>query len=335
MKRDEAGQPASMLRRLISRATEGSSKLDEPMEQRSSVSVVIPLYNHADYVDYAIDSALAEGDALHELIIIDDGSTDGSPAIARARAQTDSRVVFWTQPNQGAHAALNAGISRATSTYVAILNSDDAFRPGRLAALSAALDGDPNVWMATSSIDFIDSNGRATSNAWHESALTFAAQNIDLGTALLNGNILVSTSNFLIRREAIERVGLFAPLRYAHDLDFALRILLLGGKIANLDTKLLEYRMHSTNTIAEDHELVRQEWAMTAGAYLLGISGRTHDEPSEWNRLRTLLQVLDDHKLLRAAMLCAAYLRAHPPVTLAHSPITRDKAFRETLTGCV
>jgi len=139
-----------------------------------------------------------------------------------------------------------------------------------------------------------------------------------------------------VRREALDRVGLFAPLRYAHDLDFALRLLLAGEGIALVPETLLRYRLHGGNTIKEDHAQVRLEWAMAAAAYLVGLLDRPEDQgPEVWTRAKAVLDVLDRHALSRAAHLCAAYLRRSPAATLERSPVLRDRAFRSFLLGCV
>ena len=295
---------------------------------------MIPLYNHAGYIGEAIDSALADGACVQDVIVVDDGSTDASYAAASERAGADPRVIVWTQPNRGAHAAINAGLTRATGRHVAILNSDDAFRPGRLALLCAMLDRDPDLWMATSGIEFVNGDGSERRNEWHEDALAFGSTSPDLGATLLNGNILVSTSNFVIRRDILDRTGPFAPLRYAHDLEFALRVLTCGGGIGQLGDKLLRYRMHAHNTINEDHGRVRREWAMAAGFYLAGLVGRTSGEPP-WERLRVLLPVLERHKILQGATLCAAYLRRNGASTIAQSGMTGDAAFLDILASSV
>ena len=96
------------------------------------VSVVVPLYNHAEYIAGAIESALAQGAVLRELVVIDDGSTDGSDEAMRRLARRDARIRFRRQANRGAAATLNAAVAACSGAYVAILNSDDAWLPGRL-----------------------------------------------------------------------------------------------------------------------------------------------------------------------------------------------------------
>src|ERR1700752_2855242 len=123
------------------------------------VSVIIPLYNHASYIAQAVASVQQQGDIVGELIVIDDGPKDNSAAVMQELAQSDPRISFVTQPNQGAHATINRGLGAATGEYLAILNSDDAFEPGRLDALARALDLDEGSAIACSSIGFMDGKG--------------------------------------------------------------------------------------------------------------------------------------------------------------------------------
>ena len=299
------------------------------------VSVVIPLYNHARFITEAVASALAQGPLLREVIVVDDGSTDGSAAVMQALSETDERIVFWSQPNRGAHAAINAGLHRATGELLAILNSDDVYAPDRLARLAAALDADPGAGLAASGLRFIDGSGAAQPNPWHTAALATLRESGDAGLALVNGNFLMTTSNYVIPRQVVDQVGYFAPLRYAHDLDFALRLVAEGRRIVMLDDALLSYRTHGGNTIAEDHAKVRLEWAIVAAFFLTSLWDRPDSPEIDWKRAVAIEQVLDKHALARAVHLCRAYLRRHPASTLERSPILSDLAFRELVTGCL
>lgn len=297
------------------------------------MSVVVPLYNHAAYVETAVASILAQGSVVQEVVIIDDGSTDGSAAIAERLARQDARIAFRSQPNQGAHATINAGLRSCGGALLAILNSDDAYLPGRLAALAEALDADPAADLAASGIAFMDGQGRPVENPWHVEALAFHRAAQDMAVALANANLLVTTSNFLFRRALFEQVGPFAALRYAHDLDFALRALALGRRIVLLERPLLRYRIHAANTIAEDHGKVRAEWAMAVAAYLTTLWDRPGAPPVAWGQAAAMEGVLRRHELGRAAHLCMAYLRRHGATTLDASPLLADAAFRDQVAG--
>lgn len=303
------------------------------------VSAVIPLYNHADYIEAAIDSALAQGEVLRELVVIDDGSQDGSAQAMRRLARRDARIRFRSQANRGAAATLNTALGDCTGTYVAILNSDDAWLPGRLEALVLALQATPGAAIAASGIAFMDGHGKAVANAWHDDAMAFRAGH-STATALVNGNFLVSTSNFLFPRALLQEIGGFAELRYAHDLDFALRALALGHGLVLLDEALLRYRVHARNTIAEDHRGVRAEWAAAAAAYLTLRWDRPDAPEPDWQEAAAMEDVLRRHELSRAVHLCCAWLRRHAPDKTApgrldQAPFLADEAFRARLAGWV
>ncbi|WP_338665114.1 glycosyltransferase [Pararoseomonas sp. SCSIO 73927] len=298
-----------------------------PSAGAGRVSVVIPLYNHAAYIGAAVESALAQGPVLREVIVIDDGSTDSSAETMRQVAVRDPRIRFRSRPNQGAHATINEGLDEATGEFVAVLNSDDAYLPGRLDALVLRLDAEPGAALAASGIAFMDGNGAPVENGWYREAMAFR-EGRDTATALVNANFLMTTSNYLFRRDLPGRIGGFAALRYTHDLDFALRALALGYGIALLEQPLLCYRQHGANTISEDHRKVRVEWAASAAAYLTLLWDRPGAPEPDWDAAGGMAEVLRRHELTRMVPPCMAYLRRHGGGRLDTSPLLADEAFR-------
>ena len=291
------------------------------------VSVVIPLYNHAAYIEAAVESALAQGAVLREVIVIDDGSSDASTDVMRRIAAHEPRIRFRSRPNRGAHATINEGLEEATGEFVAILNSDDIYLPGRLDSLVHRLDAEPGAALAASGIAFMDGNGASIENAWYGEAMAFRAGR-GTGTALVNANFLMTTSNYLFRADLPKQIGGFAALRYTHDLDFALRALALGHGIALVEQPLLRYRQHGTNTISEDHRKVRVEWATSAAAYLTLLWDRPGAPEPDWNEVGGITEVLRRHELTRMVLACMAYLRRHGGGRLDSSPMLADEAFR-------
>src|SRR5215471_8580747 len=97
------------------------------------VSVVMSVYNDQRFISTAIDSILLQTFSNFELIIIDDGSTDGTPEILESYARQDLRIRILRQPNKGTTAAANLGMSVARGSYIARLDSDDVSYPHRLA----------------------------------------------------------------------------------------------------------------------------------------------------------------------------------------------------------
>ena len=100
----------------------------------SSISVVIPLYNKEPHIAYAIESVLTQSLPPHEIIIVDDGSSDNGPSIVQN--YLDDGVFFIRQSNQGESAARNAGVRAATSNYIAFLDADDWWLPNHLETLT-------------------------------------------------------------------------------------------------------------------------------------------------------------------------------------------------------
>ena len=238
------------------------------MKTTPTVSVVIPLYNHALYIEATVNSVLNQTVAAHEIIVIDDGSSDQSADIMRRLCLRHPQIIFWSWPNQGAHHTLNSGVFRASGEFVSVLNSDDLYAPDRLAACLAAVAHGDAVDVVASVTSFIDASGEAIVNPWYDHALAFYRDAKDLPIALLHANFLVSTSNFFVRRTIFEALGGFAPLRYAHDLDFALRLVLARKNFVFVDRPLLAYRLHGSNTISENKEKEDLERAVVFALFL-------------------------------------------------------------------
>jgi len=222
------------------------------------VTVVIPSYNHGRFLGQAIGSVLDQTHQHLELVVVDDGSTDDSREVLSAIR--DPRVRVELQANAGAHAAINRGLSLAQGELLAILNSDDRYRPDRLARAVAAYEGRPGLGLWGSYLDLIDARGRRTGTkegfhnllplALERPSRSFKAES-DLRLNLLLSNYWATTSNFVFPRRLLEAAGEMANLRFAHDWDFAFRALRVAP--AHLEpSPLLEYRLHGTNTIRQD-----------------------------------------------------------------------------------
>jgi glycosyltransferase involved in cell wall biosynthesis len=225
------------------------------------IAVVIPLYNHAAYIGDAIRSVLAQTQRVDKIVIVDDGSTDDSVEIVRAFAE--SRIELYTQPNAGAHAALNRGIEKAAECdYVAILNSDDVFAPERISKCAGFLDETPAIDVVATQLKLINGTGSEIafsdpSAKWFAAAWSVRASQLDLVEQLGVANFISSTSNLTGRRTYFVEHP-FRRYRYVHDYFFLLDCA-LHDCLAVLDEKLFSYRIHSRNTISVGPEkLVRE-----------------------------------------------------------------------------
>jgi len=124
------------------------------------VSVVIPAYNGERYLAEAIESVLAQTHRDFELILVDDGSTDATPAIMRAYATEDPRIRAVTQKNRGHSGAANRCLREASCEWVARLDADDIFLPRKLEMQVAVLEANPKIRVLGTMGDWIDARGR-------------------------------------------------------------------------------------------------------------------------------------------------------------------------------
>ena len=221
------------------------------------VSIVIPAYNHAAYVGHAIRSALTQTNADIEIIIIDDASSDETANVLESF--DDPRIsIYRHENNLGSAITINEGIALSKGSYVAILNSDDRYHPERLEHCLRVMRNQGLRVLGTD-VALIDSLGitvkEASVNwiAWHQDLKTLLQESGDLVTTMISGNIFVSTSNLVVEKSVFDEVGPLSDYRYVQDYDFILRCLQkLQGKVFWLEKKLLQYRLHGTNTISED-----------------------------------------------------------------------------------
>jgi glycosyltransferase involved in cell wall biosynthesis len=316
--RDRAEPPAPLDGQAEVEADESAAK-EHPLDMHASlpvieppsvkISVVVPLYNHREFIGEAIASIFWQTVAPAEVIVVDDGSTDDSADVMRRLCERHPEIVFWSQPNQGAHQALNAAIHRATGEFIAILNSDDVYAPRRLESCAAAMMADAGTAAVATHVRFIGPDGEQITNAWYQQALTVLDQTGDLPLALANANLLVSTSNYFIRRSVFREVGYFSPLRYTHDLDFALRLLASGKALRLLPEALLDYRLHGRNTIAEDAARVDIERAAVMSSYLKHVWRNPGNRVELEERMARLAETLESQSL---ADLVEHFLAAAP-----------------------
>ena len=289
-----------------------------------SISVVIPLYNHEKYISSTLYSVLAQHYPAREIIVIDDGSSDAGLHIVQTLSRSRPELISWGHPNRGAHNTINAGIHRASSDLISILNSDDIYHPERFQAVAEAFAADPDLDAVVTGLDFIDGDGHPIPFEWYDQALEYHLSCNDLGKTLINGNIFVTTSNLVVRRSVFQEIGQFADLRYAHDLEFFLRLVSEGRKVEILPKPLMSYRIHATNTISEGHLKVKLEWATVAAFYLAGLVRHKNG----WQRVADHLDVIKKHNLMDPVLLLFGYFQKYPAASLDRHPYHQDEDFK-------
>ena len=224
-------------------AKEGAVNLPLPQ-----ISVVIPVYNGEAFVADAIDSVLAQEGTTFELIVIDDGSTDSTPAIL---ARYGDRVSVSRQANAGEGAARNAAISRMRGELVLFLDADDLIPPGYLSRFVSAAGEAPEI-------DVFHCGWRAVSLDGEPQYTVENPQPLDddpfhqlppCGSPAINA--------VFVRRSALERVGGFDPtLRVQADFDFCMRLAASGARFRGVpgNVAIVRRRPDSVSAIRR-HEL--------------------------------------------------------------------------------
>jgi glycosyltransferase involved in cell wall biosynthesis len=208
---------------------------------RPLVSVLLPYRNNAATIDEALRSVLAERDVELEVLAIDDGSTDGGPAIVAAIAAGDDRVIPCEAGGVGIARALALGATRARGAFVARMDGDDVSLPGRLAAEVALLERDASLGAVATQVEGFPEHalgeGMRLYIAWQNSLVTPADHARELFV-----EAPVCHPSVVLRREALERAGGFVDVRWAEDYDLWLRLDAAGFGLAKVPAVLFRWR---------------------------------------------------------------------------------------------
>ena len=228
------------------------------------ISVVIASYNHEKYIRATIESVLAQSFQDFEILVTDDGSVDRT--VAEVQAITDPRISLVALPrNGGACAAINASILRASGDYIAILNSDDVFLPGKLARQVRYLDENPGLAAVFTRPLFIGEDGHPHPNPGKDIALAREKNRPRHGWLrrfFRKGNGLCHPS-VLIRRRCYQDVGLYNPaLAQLPDLEMWIR-LLRQYEIHLIEEPLVGFRVRDNQmnaSAARPEVILRNQW---------------------------------------------------------------------------
>jgi len=203
------------------------------MNQRPTVSVIIPCYNAELFVREAIDSVLNQSYANIEIIVVDDGSTDASRDVVNTYG---SRVRYQFQQNAGAPAARNAGIRSARGEFLQFLDADDRILPAKIEKQLECFTEDSSLGVVYGPYYKMDTTGK------HFDLVEGGAGSGDIFHNLLSWQYFIATHSCLIRTEAVRNVGYFdTSLKSTEDWDLWIR-LAVKSRFKYLDMPLAEYR---------------------------------------------------------------------------------------------
>ncbi|RYE76738.1 MAG: glycosyltransferase family 2 protein, partial [Oxalobacteraceae bacterium] len=189
------------------------------MASAIQVSAIIPTYNRRELLMRSLDSVDAQTCRVDEIIVVDDGSSDGTEAALRER--NDERIRYHWQANAGVSAARNRGMAMARGRYIALLDSDDIWLPDKIALQCGFLDARPDYGMVLCDVIRTDGDHRDT-DVFHRREV-IREDGWVLRWILHNPSLVPASVMF--RREVYEQVGGFdESLRTAEDIDFHLRV---------------------------------------------------------------------------------------------------------------
>jgi glycosyltransferase involved in cell wall biosynthesis len=209
------------------------------------LSIVIPAYNVAPYVSQAVYSALEQSLRDIEVIVVDDGSTDGTSQILDeiSRACDDPRLRIVRQANGGLSAARNTGIRNARAGYIGFLDADDIWAPEKAELQVLLMQSDPTIGISFSYSEYLTEDGR------HTDSILFAEKMEPSLHDMIRRNHAGNGSTPIVRRECFEIAGLFREeLKSCEDYEMWCRILWITPyRAACLAKPLTFYRLRESS----------------------------------------------------------------------------------------
>ncbi|NLL38146.1 MAG: glycosyltransferase [Clostridiales bacterium] len=211
------------------------------------VSVIVPVYQAEKHIEKCVNSVLEQTFTDWELILVDDGSKDGSGAICDKFARSDTRIRVIHQENTGVSGARNAGIKASSSEYIAFLDSDDYYKPDMLDKLIGALKNSGADSAGCGHI-YLYPDGRAVPEAPVLSAGVYGAEDIRKGLVrpllrdrlegeIINGYVV----RFLYKSSIIKKNNIEFTGAYLEDELFLIEYFSLAGRLSTVDEPLYVY----------------------------------------------------------------------------------------------
>lgn len=254
--------------------------MSAPASGRPAVSVCVPVYNTERFLRRCLDSLVGQTLRSVEIVVVNDGSTDGSQAIVEEYAARDARIVHAVQANAGLGATRNAGLRLATGEYVAFLDSDDWAEPDLCERLyEEACRSGADVIVADYWVHYPEGSQRAPFAVRHPDHLA------DRGTylrAILERTVSGFSWNKLYRRTLLAERGLLFPLRdeleNVEDQYYSLRAVHHAAAISFVHRPLVHYHIHSESIVQRyQRTLFRDQLALLDANRALFASTAAHE----------------------------------------------------------
>jgi len=255
---------------------------ERPVDRSApAVTVLMCVYNGVRYLDEALASIQAQTLADIEILLVDDGSTDDTPAALARHAAADPRIRVLTVEHQGPAGARNVGLRHARARLVALMDADDIARPDRLAIQAEFMRQNPDVVALGSSAWHIGPRGRRISVS---DAGPATRAELDQARATHTAVFLI-TPTVMIDRQAVQAAGGFRPeMVPAEDIDMWTR-LAERSTVLSLRDRLLQYRIHGRSISTSRFFEQMDRFALVQENTDRRHAGRPELEPAEFEAL--------------------------------------------------
>ena len=212
-----------------------------PQSLNPHVSVLMPSYNHAPFIEEALESVFAQTYRDYEIVIVDDGSTDATPELIK---KYESRIRLFLCPHRGVSATYTFALNQARGPWIAFLETDDMWEPTYLEKALHFLQAQPSVAWVSTSRQLIDTSGNMLDRIQRR---TPPHSLYSLGEMLAYPDAFaLYCPTPVVKRDALMKIGELSPHTLSCDIDMGLRFA-LHFPMGYLDEPLYIYRIHSAN----------------------------------------------------------------------------------------
>jgi glycosyltransferase involved in cell wall biosynthesis len=247
----------------------------------SAVSVLLPCYNVAKTLAEALDSIIQQTLTDFEVIAVDDGSTDSTPAILQDWAKADSRFRVFSCPHRGIIATLNAGLEACQAPYVARMDADDRAHPDRLAKQVVYLAAYPEAALVSCQVSGFPKEQVREGFRVYLEWLNALTSDEDIRREIFVESPFPHPS-VTFRKQWVEKVGGYQEHGWPEDYDLWLRMYIAGAKFAKIPEVLLDWREHPKRLTRTDSRYSLENFLRAKAYYLVRGPLQNRDAVIVW-----------------------------------------------------